>query len=408
MSGRILETLESIEGLLGGSSGGGATADGQNTANDYLDSIDSKLAGTLSVTVVNQIDLTTVTNHLLAIKNSCAAIDANTDTVEQKLLDIIAAINANGTVNHDDLLTVITQLQAVNANTDGQEALLTSILNKLIAAPATLAEQQTQSTTLSNVNTKIPDQIASRLPVSIRDYGVDVSRGNISGESVVVLKGFNQSISTTNEPIWAQSGITYPLPTTAQTLTISSSSANDTLAGTGAQIVQVKYVRYSDLAEVTATFNMNGQTPVTISADGYAVNEVRVGQVGTALGNVGTIYVGYGTVTTGQPASILSTVVVGSNASQQAIYTVPASKILDLLSFRFSPSVLSFIQFKLRPSKLSGFVSTEYDIPLSSNIAFNSIAPSIIPAGYQVQFWGRANGGGGALGCIIQAYLRSV
>jgi hypothetical protein len=249
--------------------------------------------------------------------------------------------------------------------------------------------------------------IGGRLPVCNKDYGVDVARNNISGESVVVIKGFNNATSTTNEPLWAQSGTTYPLPTTAQTLTVSSSSANDTLAGTGAQIVQVRYVRYSDLVEVTANFNMNGQTAVNINVDGYAVNDVRVVQVGSALGNVGVVYVGYGTVTAGVPASILSTVVIGSNAAQQAIYTVPASKVLELNSFRFSPSVLSFIQFKLRPSKLSGFVSTEYDIPLASNIAFNSVAPSQIPSGYQIQFWARTNAGAGALGCIIQCNLRS-
>jgi len=132
-----------------------ATAALQTTGNASLAAIDAKLAATLNVNVVNQIDLTTVTSHLLAIKNSVAAIDVNTDTVEQKISDTITAINANGTVNHADLLTILTQLQAVNANTDTVEAVLNSILSKIIAAPATLSEQQTQTTALNTVNTNL-------------------------------------------------------------------------------------------------------------------------------------------------------------------------------------------------------------------------------------------------------------
>jgi len=139
-----------------------ATAALQTTGNDSLAAIDLKLAAPLHVIVDNPTDLTTVTAHLLAIKNSCAAIDANTDTVEQKLTDTITAINANGTVNHADLLLLLAELQAVNANTDGQEVLLAGILSKIIASPATLSEQQTQTTALNTVNTNLgTDGVAS-------------------------------------------------------------------------------------------------------------------------------------------------------------------------------------------------------------------------------------------------------
>lgn len=148
----IANLLRDIKDLLGGSSGGGATASGQDAGNASLASIDSKtpslMLGAVPVHVVNQIDITTISSYLSDIKDSCIAIDANTDTVEQKITDVIAAINSNGEVNHDDLLDVIAELQAVNANTDGQEALLNSILTKIIAAPATFAEQQAQTTAL--------------------------------------------------------------------------------------------------------------------------------------------------------------------------------------------------------------------------------------------------------------------
>lgn len=239
-----------------------------------------------------------------------------------------------------------------------------------------------------------------------RDYRQDVARGLIAGESVVVIKGFNAATSTTDELIWAQSGATYPQVTSAVTLTISSSSALDTLAGTGAQIVLVKYVRFSDLAEVTATFNMNGQTGVTITTDGYAINDIRVVQVGATNSNQGVIYVGYGAVTLGVPANILGTIVANAIVSQQAVYTVPASKTLELVSYRLSPSVLSVVRFRLKTSKSSAMLTIEYDIPLAQAISFQSPYPSLIPAGYQIQMWGRTTAGAGQLGVIIQGDLR--
>jgi hypothetical protein len=700
---------------------GGATAAKQDVGNTSLSSIDTKLSGTLSVNVVNQIDLTTITSHLLAIKNSVAAIDANTDTLEQKLIDVVTAINTNGSVNHADLASVLTQLQAINANTDGQEALLSSILAKIIASPATLSEQQTQSTSLASIDTKLsspltvnvgltdtqlrasavpvsvsgvatsanqttgnsslssidtktpalvtgrvpvdgsgvtqpvsftrlssgtdsvtvsgtvtstpsgtqtvsgtvaatqsgvwnvtnvsgtvslptgaataakqladnhqvtvsnfpatqsvsvaslplptgsstsalqtsgnstltaidtklgatlsvnvgltdtqlrasavpisvaslplpsgaatsalqttgnvsltaidsklggtltvnvgltdtqlrasavpvtvsgvstaanqttgnsslssidskitavdtgavvvsssalptdastatlqsagnvsvasidtktPALIAGRQPVTTKDYGYDVALGNISGSSTITLRGYNQATSTTNEPLWAQSGTSYPTVTAAQTLTISSSSANDTVAGTGARTVAVTYILRSTGAEVTTVFNMNGVTPVTITTDGQAVNSVRVLTIGTGLSNAGVIYVGYGTVTAGVPANILSTIVIGKNNAQQAIYTVPATKVLDLWAYRLSSSILTYIQFRTVAAN-GGIMVVEFDIPLNGVTAFTSVAPSSFAAGTQIQIWGQSTAAGAA-GCLISGYLRSV
>lgn len=155
----IANLLRDIKDLLGGSSGGGATADGQDAGNASLASIDTKtpalVSGSVPVYVTNQLDITTISSYLLDIKNSCSDIDANTDAVETKLDSIVSAINANGSVNHADLLAVVAELQAVDANTDNQETLLTSILNKLIAAPSTLAEQQSQTTALNTLNTNL-------------------------------------------------------------------------------------------------------------------------------------------------------------------------------------------------------------------------------------------------------------
>lgn len=243
--------------------------------------------------------------------------------------------------------------------------------------------------------------------VAVRDYGMDAARGLITGVSFVTIRGYNQATSTTSEPIWAQSGTAYPNPTTAQTLTVSSTSAVDTGAGTGARTVFVRYIQASNGAEVTATVTLNGTTAVTVSADCIAVNDLRVITAGTGGQNAGTIFAGYGTVTLGTPANVLSTIAVGRNAAQQAIYTVPAGKVLEIMAFRLSASVLSFIQLRIR-ANATAVQTVEFDIPLATSVSFNSVAPSTFAAGTRIQFNAQTAAGAGAAGCIISGFLRSV
>jgi hypothetical protein len=243
--------------------------------------------------------------------------------------------------------------------------------------------------------------------VVTHDYGVAVGLGEVSGVGFAALQGYNQATSTTNEPIWAQSGAAYPSPTSAQTLTISSSSALDTSAGTGARTVLVTYIRFSDMVEVVAPFTLNGQTGVTITTDGYAINGIRVLTAGTGGSNAGVIYVGYGAVTLGVPASILSTVVIGKNKAQQAIYTVPATKLFSLMTFRFITSTLTYIQLRTRSTPTSVQV-VEFDLPLNGTASFNSVTPSNFAAGTQLQIWAQTAASAGAAGCILSGWLRSV
>jgi hypothetical protein len=206
---------------------GGATAAKQDVGNASLSSIDTKLSGTLSVNVVNQIDLTTITSHLLAIKNSVAAIDANTDTLEQKLLDTVSAINSNGSVNHADLALLLTQLQGINANTDGQEALLTSILAKIIASPATLSEQQTQTTSLSSIDSKLGGTLAVNVGLTDSQLRASAVPVSVSG----VATAANQT--TGNSSLSSIDGKTATLVGGKVPVVLPTNAATDTLQTSG-------------------------------------------------------------------------------------------------------------------------------------------------------------------------------
>jgi hypothetical protein len=153
-------------------------------------------------------------------------------------------------------------------------------------------------------------------------FELQVARGQIQGHSSFCQFGINGAVGQTLETVWV-GGDAYTFPASATTTTISSSNANDTSAGTGAQTVLVEGVNASYTA-VSETASLNGQTGVTLTNQYLRVNRITVLTAGTGGTSAGSIYVGTGTVTTGVPAVILNRTGSSSNESESAFYTVPA------------------------------------------------------------------------------------
>ncbi len=121
--------------------------------------------------------------------------------------------------------------------------------------------------------------------------------------------------------LWDGPTCTYVFPAAAQQMAFVSSSASDTLAGTGAQKVHFHYLTTSG-AELSEVVSLNGVTPVnTVATDIYRINAMHVTQVGTGTVPAGNISLTNtaGTVTYGYISA-------GFNSSKQAIYTVPAGR----------------------------------------------------------------------------------
>jgi hypothetical protein len=136
-------------------------------------------AAPVDVNVVNQIDLSAVVTLLTNILAETTAIDANTDGVETKLDTIISEIQANGALNHADLLNVITELQGIDANTDGLEASLLQIITNT-TGNATAANQTTEITALNNLlaELQLKADLTETQPVEIKQNGLVVSGDN--------------------------------------------------------------------------------------------------------------------------------------------------------------------------------------------------------------------------------------
>ena len=156
--------------------------------------------------------------------------------------------------------------------------------------------------------------------VPVYQVAAAASHGVLSDHKTIYKFGYNLDIGLTEETVWAVGGeFDQSTVTSAQTLSIVSTSANDTNGGTGAWLVAVfgldaDYNEQSELA-----IALNGTNAVTSSLSYRAVNRVAVAYSGSTKGNVGNI-----TLKQSTSQITLAYIAATDSITQQMIYTVPA------------------------------------------------------------------------------------
>jgi len=152
-------------------------------------------------------------------------------------------------------------------------------------------------------------------------FELQVSRNQVGWHYPLFKFGFNPDIDNSLETIWSEGGL-YSYLSAATVLKVSSSSANDTSAGTGARTVEL-FGLDADYDEINEIVTLNGQTAVNTTQSFLRVYRMIVRSAGTGGTNAGVIYAGTGTVTAGVPANKYATVAVGDGQSLMALWTVP-------------------------------------------------------------------------------------
>lgn len=160
-------------------------------------------------------------------------------------------------------------------------------------------------------------------------FELQVARGQVAYHTPQFKFGFNPDIDDSLETVWAEGGL-YSYLSAATVLKVSSSSTNDTSAGTGARTVQL-YGLNADYNEINETVTLNGQTAVNTTNEFLRINRMVVRSAGSGGQNAGVVYAGTGTVTSGVPANKYATVATGDNQSLMALWTVPAGHTAYLL-----------------------------------------------------------------------------
>jgi len=160
-------------------------------------------------------------------------------------------------------------------------------------------------------------------------FELQVARGQIAWHYDVHKFGFNPDIDDSLETVWAQGGL-YSYLAAATQLSVSSSSTDDTSAGTGARTVTLSGLD-ANYSEISETVTLNGQTAVTTTNSYLRIFRMVVNSAGSGGENAGVIYAGTGTVTSGVPANKYATIAIGDNQTLMAIWTVPANHTAYLL-----------------------------------------------------------------------------
>lgn len=161
------------------------------------------------------------------------------------------------------------------------------------------------------------------------DYATEVATGIRQGAVTWNKFGYNTAVGGTNEVI-AEFGPASPnIMTSADTLDVVSSSANDTSAGTGVRTILITGIDENSELQ-TETVTMNGTTPVTTTNSWLGVNRVvslTAGSGGVAAGTI-TIDDNGGTVGT------QATIPAGGNVTQQCIFHTEANSTF-LMTFLY-------------------------------------------------------------------------
>jgi len=172
-------------------------------------------------------------------------------------------------------------------------------------------------------------------------FELQIARGQIAWHNPLFKFGNNATVGNSLETIWAEGGL-YSYLTAATVLKVSSSSTDDTSAGTGARTVQL-YGLDGDYNEINELVTLNGQTAVNTTQSFLRINRMVVRSAGSGGANAGVIYAGTGTVTTGVPANVYASIngVAGSNQTLMALWTVPAGYTAYLLQYDVSNGTTS-------------------------------------------------------------------
>lgn len=167
------------------------------------------------------------------------------------------------------------------------------------------------------------------------DYFLEVARGNIPGQSTVIIRGHNPDLDIADgfQDVAHDGDLTYL--TAAETMNIVSDDANDDAGDTGLRTLIINGVDGGGNF-VSETITMNGTSDVETVKTYLRVNAMIGMTVGSSGWNEGEV-TATGTVT----ATIQAHMGVTESLSQNSNYTVPLGKTFFLLKIELNAAKIS-------------------------------------------------------------------
>ena len=160
-------------------------------------------------------------------------------------------------------------------------------------------------------------------PHLVKDYSLEIAKGNISGHRALTKFGRNPTVGTSGfNTIWNGGGsYTGFNATGAEIVSIVSSSINDVNStGTGAWSIRL-YGLDTNLEEITEDILLNGTTAVLTTLSYKRLDRIKVLDAGSIGWNVGDLTVRQSVTT----ANIFAVVPATYNSTMIAAYTIPSN-----------------------------------------------------------------------------------
>lgn len=173
--------------------------------------------------------------------------------------------------------------------------------------------------------------------ISVRPtaFSDEVALNRRQGWSLWNKFGYNADVDNGGAEIIASFGGTFSRMTSADTLNVVSTSANDASGGTGLNSVVI-YGIDENRDEQIEVVTLNGTTPVTTSNQWLGVNRVAAFLFGSGGTNAGTI-----TATATTAGSAQAEMPAGEGVTQQLIFHVPQSHTFLASYLRFNVNKIS-------------------------------------------------------------------
>jgi len=239
-------------------------------------------------------------------------------------------------------------------------------------------------------------------------FELQVARGQISLHTPFCQFGINATVGTSNETIWIGSSL-YTFPAAASILKVSSSSADDAAAGTGARTIQIEGLNAA-YEPVVETVILNGQTEVNTTNSYLRVNKMIVLTAGSGGTSVGNIYAGTGTVTDGVPAVVVNQTGILANETESGFYSVPAGHTAFINMWTMSSGNTTadeWTRFTLRIRPEGGVfgIKAQYHIPASGIYECKAAYPLPIPEKADLEILAATSDGSASVSTQLQIVL---
>ena len=248
-------------------------------------------------------------------------------------------------------------------------------------------------------------RLLTNVPV-LSDPGLEISRGEIPGYTVWHKFGENEDVLGEGyEMIWNGGNATYPYLSTARVLSLSSTDVNDTVDGTGLWNVTV-FGLDENWALVNETVQLSGQSEVNTTTTWIRVFRLRGRQAGSSGKNEGTIYCGYGAISSGVPDSILAVVDVDHSQSQMAMISVPAGTTGYITGIYYTLDSNKAVEFELQVRNFGEIFNVKHDIHLDKQIyQWKYNPPFVVDAKSDIQMMVQGGKGTAVTGGFIIIFI---